>query len=552
MGVDGDIRDNIELLLEDRFNACLPINTKPDQAYLEQLQKTLTIATRAYGYYSPTFELKEVDEIDGCALLEATISLNQPILVDKVNIRIQGDGKQDIKFTEAVDKFKLKVGDILVDKHYKQLKKQLESLAAEYIYLDAKFIQSEIRVSQKAKTAEINLIFNTGTRYQLGKVSLVQQPQAFLQQEFVEALMPLVSDRYFTNSELYDARQELLETNYFATIAMQLQREKALDGKVPITITVTPQDRIDYSAGVGFSTDTDARLRFEYNNRRVTDHGYQFSSQLSLSDVIRELSGSLKLPSKDSPSESWYNIDAGYKEERTDELKSNTAKLGVSWSYAGAKHWSSVGFVDLVYDEFDTGVNDGNSLLVVPGVSWNYLKADNPVIPKHGYRIQAELQGAHESLLSDASFLQLSASYKGIYTVKPKHRLLFRLALGTTSTTDLTDLPLDYRFFAGGDNSVRGFDYRTISPQSDDGDFVGGKHLTVASLEYDYRFKDSWAVAIFTDSGSAYNDSPDFQYSAGVGLRWISPIGPIRFDVAVPIDNPENDFRIHISLGPDL
>jgi translocation and assembly module TamA len=111
------------------------------------------------------------------------------------------------------------------------------------------------------------------------------------------------------------------------------------------------------------------------------------------------------------------------------------------------------------------------------------------------------------------------------------------------------------RFFAGGDTSVRGYAYKSLGPTDPFGNVVGGENLLVGSIELDQLIADNWALAAFIDSGNAYDELKEFDTATGVGvgIRWFSPLGPIRFDVAVPLEQgAPDDYRIHITLGPDL
>jgi translocation and assembly module TamA len=109
------------------------------------------------------------------------------------------------------------------------------------------------------------------------------------------------------------------------------------------------------------------------------------------------------------------------------------------------------------------------------------------------------------------------------------------------------------RFFAGGDNSIRGYQFRSLGPIDMDGDVIGGNRLLVGSVEYEHPVKPRWSVATFYDVGNAFRDS-DFHAvaGAGIGARWQSPLGPIRLDLAKPLDGPDSGMRYHISFGPDL
>ena len=100
---------------------------------------------------------------------------------------------------------------------------------------------------------------------------------------------------------------------------------------------------------------------------------------------------------------------------------------------------------------------------------------------------------------------------------------------------------------------IRGYGYETIGPVDDQGEVTGGSHLTVLSPEADYLILKNCGIAAFVDTGSAFNGTDiDLQTGIGIGVRWYSPLGPIRVDVAHPLDDPDTDYRFHITLGTDL
>ena len=132
---------------------------------------------------------------------------------------------------------------------------------------------------------------------------------------------------------------------------------------------------------------------------------------------------------------------------------------------------------------------------------------------------------------------------------------MLRARVGTTlmDTEDFNrSMPSTYRFFAGGDVSVRGYKHQSLSP-TDNEVSIGGKHILTSGLEVDYLFYESFRWAVFTDQGNAFNDWKDFelQKSVGTGLRWVTPIGAIRLDIAKALDG-NKAWRFHITIGPDL
>jgi translocation and assembly module TamA len=108
------------------------------------------------------------------------------------------------------------------------------------------------------------------------------------------------------------------------------------------------------------------------------------------------------------------------------------------------------------------------------------------------------------------------------------------------------------RFFAGGDNSVRGYEYQSLGPRGENGQVVGGELLLTSSAEVEVGLVGKFAFAGFYDAGNAFTSLGDgiMEQGVGGGLRWKSPVGPIRLDLAFPIDH--NDWRFHFTMGPDL
>jgi translocation and assembly module TamA len=116
------------------------------------------------------------------------------------------------------------------------------------------------------------------------------------------------------------------------------------------------------------------------------------------------------------------------------------------------------------------------------------------------------------------------------------------------------DLPITLRFFAGGDNSVRGYRYQSLGPRSDEGDIVGGKNLLIGNFELERAIGKNWGVAAFYDAGNAFNNfsSIDPAQGAGLGCRYYTPVGPVKLDLAREINVASPGYRIHFSIGLEL
>ncbi|GAL06930.1 uncharacterized protein YtfM precursor [Photobacterium aphoticum] len=123
---------------------------------------------------------------------------------------------------------------------------------------------------------------------------------------------------------------------------------------------------------------------------------------------------------------------------------------------------------------------------------------------------------------------------------------------GAVFADNLEDIPPSMRFFVGGDNSLRGYSYQSVAPRDSGGKLLGGKYMVTSTVEYQYRVYGDWWGAVFYDYGAAWNDTPDWLAGAGVGVRWASPVGPIRLDFAWGLDKEKDKFQIHFILGPEI
>jgi len=184
--------------------------------------------------------------------------------------------------------------------------------------------------------------------------------------------------------------------------------------------------------------------------------------------------------------------------------------------------------------------------------SRNVVDAES-LFTRKGYSWTADLRGGSESFGSSTSFLRLRLVGNLVLPLAERVRLLFRSEYGAMNVDDLSVLPPSQRFFAGGDRSVRGYRYQRLGPTDAAGAVVGGRYLVTASAEVDYLFFRNYGAAVFYDAGNAANEPwPDVKRSVGMGMRWRTPVGMLRIDIAHPLDDPDEDYRLHLSIGSDL
>ena len=179
-------------------------------------------------------------------------------------------------------------------------------------------------------------------------------------------------------------------------------------------------------------------------------------------------------------------------------------------------------------------------------------EADDAIYPRNGWRVFVDVHGAAEQALSSTSFTQARIATNGILPLWEKARLLGRFEYGASFVDSFERLPLTERFYAGGDQSVRGYAYQSLGERDADGNVIGGRYLATMSAEAEYLFLGNTGAAVFIDAGGAANKSfPELSRGLGLGLRYRSPIGSLRLDLAHPLDGTRS-VRLHIGIRVGL
>nr|WP_297400229.1 autotransporter assembly complex family protein [uncultured Marinobacter sp.] len=509
-------------------------------------------ALRALGYYRPVIDWRvEEGDADDLAELILDIQPGPPVRVTSRKVDIRGAASSDEKFTNNLPEHPA-VGDVLNHGDYANLRDVIQTRARRRGYFDGEFVTRTLRVDPEALTAEITLVYDSGKRYQLGAVTFEDGHwfEIGLLRDFVtfEPGTPYHAD------EIARLNSDLSSSGYFSGVDIDASPASAEDGVIPVRIDLTRRDRRSVAAGVGFSTDVGPRLRGTWREHWINPMGHRRGVETELSKPRQNLTTWYELP-LDPPMTDLIRLTAGYQREDIENVESEQLVLGQQWQHQLDDGWLQVLSIRWEGERFNIGDDEkGTSSLLLPGIGYSKRHADSPLDPSRGYRLQLDVTGSHRAVLSDADILHVNAFAKGLYTLAGNHRFLARFHIGGVATNRFEDVPPSLRFFAGGDQSVRGYGYETLSPENDNGVPVGGRYVMVGSAEYQYEFVDNWRAAVFVDHGNAVNDLFDpLATGAGVGIRWVSPVGPLRLDVAKGLD-PEfgGGWRIHFSMGPEL
>jgi len=501
---------------------------------------------RVFGYYRPQID-KRLSFDAQCWHARFNIQRGEPVRITQLELAVTGEGEKDPAFAQLLALLPLHQDDILRQTEYESAKQRLTSLAAERGYLEARLLRHEIRVDPERRQATVALLLDTGPRYRLGTVTLPEIP---LSADMIERYTNLTSGKPYSSIALTEAFTNLRDSGYFSQVDLSPKLTPNADHLVDVTADLKLEKRHVWRAGVGFETDTGPRLNLGYQNRYLNSHGHQLNTDVRYSPVLSSLETNYQIPGAD-PLRQRLTLRGGVQYEDTGTSRSTV--YGLSYlrtrkRRAATTSWS----LDLNKEDSQVGVTKQNSLLLLPGASWDWQRVEQGERPRSGERLLVSLRATHTVLLSDTSFARLYSNAKAMRPLGPG-RIVARSELGATLAGSINDLPASQRFFAGGDNSVRGYEYETLGPLDTDGQPTGGRFLFTGSLEYQLPVRDNWSMALFADAGNAFEERfGTLKSSVGVGAIWHSPFAPIRLYLAFPQDTSRGDYRIHFSMGPEI
>ncbi len=538
------LKKNIEAYIANLSQGDVKTLQAAKRAVQQQAQK----ASQALGYYQAQIDvsISEGDE----PVLHVNVERGDPVRLRTVNIQINGEAAELPAFAVPDDK-RLQVGARLDHSAYDDVKSMLQNQALRFGFFAADFTKSELLIDPQIGTADINLVFESGPRYRLGEVYFSEQ--AKIDPDVLERLLPFTPGTPYNSALVAKLSQNLQSTGYFEQVRVDAVGSAEGPIEIPVEVSLEAIKPRTVSVGLGFSTDVGPRGRLGWERHRVNSRGHKLGFDSEISKPRQNVSTWYQIPLA-APLTDYVRFSSGYQREELVDAESRLINLGVQWHARLPSEWLRVVSLRWEQEDYDFGRNgkSGRSSFLMPGIGYSVLRSDSPLDPSQGYRLQWDVRGAKQDFIADADVLHVTALARGLLTFADKHRVLGRAQIGAIGTNSYDKVPPSLRFFAGGDQSVRGYDYQTLSPRDDQGNREGGRYMFAGSLEYQYSIAERWRIATFVDQGNAFNSLGDkMNTGAGFGVRWVSPVGPLRLDLAHAFDE-DKGWRIHFSMGPEL
>ncbi|MDX1587471.1 MAG: autotransporter assembly complex family protein [Oleiphilaceae bacterium] len=504
-------------------------------------------AMRALGYYQGQVRFRVIEEDP--PVLRLNVTLGEPVRLREVTLRVEGEAA-DMPAFNLPQSLQLKPGDVLKHNRYEAVKRYYNNQALRFGFFDGRFATQRLRVFPEEGVADVALVYTSGPRYTLGQALFPEDSE--FSHRLLQRFVQFEPGDPYDSDEVVQLSRDLRGSNYFQTVLVDADPDQAEERQIPVDVDLTPRKPHSLNAGLGYSTDVGPRLRAGWTQHYLNDMGHRRGAEMEVSEPRQNIGAFYEIP-LDPPMTDSLRFTGGYQTETIQDTESERFTLGVQWSKRLDSGWQRVVSLRREQDNFRAGDEPRRSTgLLLPGLGFTRLVRDSPTDPSRGYRLQLQATGAQRSLFSDVDILNLTADARGLVTLFGGHRFLARASLGAVATNEFDRVPPSLRFFAGGDQSVRGYGYQSLTPRDEDNNRIGGRFKMVGSVEYQYPLSKSWRLATFADHGAAVDSLDDpLKTGVGFGIRWISPVGPLRLDLARSLDAPER-FRLHFSMGPEL
>ena len=554
-GVEGAPLKNVREALA--LPAGLVRDGKVDRLWLErfagQAAEKARVALEPYGYYHALVGVS-IKEQGGEYRLQVQVTPGEPVQLTGVEVALTGAGAGEPQLKSLLRSFP-RQGKVLLQPDYERAKNDLKSRAVALGYLDADFTRHEIRIAPGETRARIALTLETGERYFFDSATIEGAPD--YPEEYLRRFIAFTPGEVFSYAKIAETQLNFANSERFKQVVITPQKDQTKERRVPVLVQLTDAARRSLRPGVGYGTDTGARFTVRFRDLNLFHLGHELDLNLYAAERLQGFSARYTVPSaRDIKSSTVLQLNL--QQEDIITYQSKLAALELDRNHSFGKGELGTAYLKVQEEDFTIAGQTSGSFLVLPGYRFSQEHFDNPVRPAKGYRYTLDLCGTHPYLGSSVGLAQFVAEGNALLPLPWRSSLHLRSKVGTTVLSDpLGDVPPSLRFFAGGDESVRGYSYQSLGPQDATGQVVGGRDLIFGSVELERYLYTNWGVSIFHDAGNAFNTFNHVQLfqAFGVGVHYYTPVGGLNLSLAKPLDSALNNwtkYRIVFTVGFQL
>lgn len=411
-------------------------------------------------------------------------------------------------------------------------------------------------VDHRTRRMDVWLAIAPGPVYRLGEVRF--SGAEGIDETFLRELAALRPGMRYDPRQLDAARRALLDSQLFAVVRIETGEPDA-EGRLPVLIALRQRSHRSIGGAAGLTSDEGPRLRAFWEHRNIFGSAEQLRVETQISPLLHETEVRFRKPHFLSRRQNLVG-DGAVRFENTDRFESRSIRAGIGLERHFAPDVTGTLGVAWRFSELREGDEEDLFALLSLPASLRFDRSDSLLDPTRGWRLLLEASPFWDTLGVGTRFFRTRVTHTRYFHIWNEPRLVVavRGSLGTMFGEERDQVPADERFYAGGGGSVRGIPFRKAGPLDSARDPLGGRSLLEGSLELRLRPRPGWGIVTFVDAGGAFASLlPDLQedglrLGTGVGLRYVTPVGPLRLDVAIPIDprrDVDDPFQVYISLG---
>ena len=528
------------------------------EADLERLRRFY----EARGYYHAVVAHDLlVDEADSLIEIALRIEEGPPVLITAIDVRVVGE-LPETERPALPETLPLKRGEIFQEAPYLQAEQMLREvfLRKGYAHIESKR-RAEVNVDDRQAQVEYTITPGPPAVFGATEIRGVDSVERYL----IERELAYRPGESFSSEKIAATRARLLGLDLFSSVRVAPAPTTGKPTVVPMSVEVVERPYREFKIGAGYSTEEEFRGQVEWRHLNWLGGGRRLAVQGKYSAIVESGAVELIQPHFLTPtSKAVLNLKYEKEEEDTFDRKLGRFAPRVDHQFSP----SLSGFVGfrVEYDNLSNiapatvralgGVRE-EGILSGPAIGLVWNTRDSPFEPKNGEVLSLTFEQAGVIWGGDYRFFKITGEAKKYYAIGWDTVFAARLKLGLGDAIGAKDrFPIFERFYAGGENSVRGYGRRRLGPLSDSDDPLGGLSLLEGSVELRRPIWRDLAGAVFVDFGQVALRPFDVRianlnFSAGFGLSYKTPVGPVRLDVGFPFQKPPNDrpWQIHFSIG---
>ncbi|MHC1724751.1 MAG: outer membrane protein assembly factor BamA [Syntrophobacteraceae bacterium] len=488
-----------------------------------------------------------------------------PMMVSGVDLKI--DGPSPDKWRKGILKIlPLKNGERFTTPGYKDIEKAALRYLADQGYPKAK-LDMRARLNKGSDLAEVFVDITAGSVCTFGAVRI--EGNESVQNHVILREVTFREGQSFAGSKIETTQQRLFSLDLFQFVDIAVEEMESEKTVLPIRILVKESKKQTVRVGAGYGTEDQVRGQVQYEIRNFFGDGRRVQVNAKASALRQLLEGRFTQPYFLGGKGSLL-VDGGVLHEDEESFENRKIYIRPVYEFKWTEGLTTfLGYnfesndlldVDLAFAQRlanDREHQDYYVSSIIGGNTWE--RVDSALNPKKGWRILQNIEWASGFLGSEVDYIKLTLEGRGYLPTFKFGTLAAKLKWGTIEPLENTSVvPIFKRFFAGGSDSVRGYPYQRLGPLDSSGNPIGGMELLEGSLEWRFPIRNPFEGVIFFDFGNVAPEIDHFswsdtRYTAGVGLRYMTIVGPLRFDVGYELNPPEQNvfspYQLHFSIG---